>query len=118
MAAERREALVIVERGDFDAAVEALRAVGLVTQVLPPRLALVAPPPDWTGPGPAVAGVAWYEDDVPDEVVAGLSERERLFVAAWRSRAAGKVRPGDHLPWDAPGRLPPDGPPRERPGGN
>jgi xanthine dehydrogenase molybdopterin-binding subunit B len=42
--------------------------------------------------------------------VAGLSEAETLFVDAWRSRLdrPAKVRPGDGLPWDAPGFEPPD----------
>lgn len=114
MGDEPREALVIVERDDYDAVVDDLRALGTVTQVLPPRLVLVATPGASTaggGPRPAVAGVAWYDDDVPDEAVDDLSEQERLFVAAWRSRRAPKVRPGDGQPWDASGRLPPDRPP-------
>lgn len=114
MADERREALVIVATGDYDAVVEQLRAIGPVTQLLPPRLALVDVGPEPVSPRPSVAGAAWYEDDVPDDVLANLSDQERLFVAAWRSRRAPKARPGDHEPWDAPGRLPPD-PPRGDP---
>jgi hypothetical protein len=44
-------------------------------------------------------------DDVPD-----LQTDEALFVEAWlaNARRKPKIRPGDTLAWDAPGRLPPD----------
>lgn len=45
---------------------------------------------------------------VVDELDAGA----RLFVEAWRAPQRAKTeRPGDHLPWDAPGFEPPDLPP-------
>jgi hypothetical protein len=112
MAAEHGEVLVIVEDGDYDTVLNDLRALATVTQMLPPRLALVSLP---AGPGAVVEvpGTAWYEDDVPPKIYDGLSTQERLFVDAWRSRRLPKVRPGDHLPWDAPGFLPPDGPPHK-----
>ena len=42
--------------------------------------------------------------------VAGLSEAEMLFVDVWRARLdePAKQRPGDGVPWDAPGFEPPD----------
>jgi hypothetical protein len=48
-----------------------------------------------------------------DELRASLTPTEALFVDAFRQRAEPKQRPGDGLPWDAEGFLPPD-PPRKR----
>ncbi|MFD3530191.1 hypothetical protein [Streptomyces sp. NPDC058664] len=108
---EKREVLVLVEDGDWETVVVALRALGPVTQLLPPRLALVALP---AGPRRTEAselpGTAWYEDDLPPEAYDRLSDQEQLFVNAWRARRTPKQRPGNHLPWDAPGHLPPDRP--------
>lgn len=103
----QRDVLILIDRGtDADRVLESLRRVTRVTQVLPPRLALVL------ADGPVnVPGAAAYADDVPDAVLDELSPAERAFVAAWRSRRAGKRRPGEGLPWDAPGHLPPDLPP-------
>lgn len=38
-----------------------------------------------------------------------LSSNEKLFVRSWCIALTGgqKVRPGDKLPWDAPGFIPP-----------
>lgn len=94
-----QEALVVME--DTTVArtgVDDLRRAGQVTQVLPPRLALVVPGP--VDPA-AAAGLSVHTDDRPDLVDA--TEAERLFVEAWWSRRADKRRPGDGLPWDAPG---------------
>lgn len=107
---EHTEALVIVEGGDFDTVLSDLQAGGTVTQVLPPKLALVALPSGGRAATTDVPGTAWYENDVPADVLDRLSAEERLFVDAWRSRRTGKERPGNHLPWDAPGYLPPDWP--------
>lgn len=103
-----RDMLVVIDRGaDADRVLAALRRVTPVTQVLPPRLALV------TGDGPVdVPGATAYVDDVPESLVDELSPAERAFVSAWRSRRTGKRRPDEGLPWDAPGHLPPDLPPR------
>lgn len=104
---DRRDLLVVIDRdADADRVLASLRRVAQVVQVLPPRLALIA------GDGPVtVPGATAYTEDVPDNVLAELSPVERAFVAAWRSRRAGKRRPGEGLPWDAPGHLPPDRPP-------
>lgn len=101
------EALVILDASDPQA-LEALRRDAVVTQFLPPRLALVALPL-----GTRVLksrGATLYEHDVPGAVLDKLSENERLFVSAWASRRVAKERTGDHLPWDAPGYSPPDWP--------
>jgi hypothetical protein len=46
-----------------------------------------------------------------DSVLADLDRAGRLFVDAWRARAAGKPgRTGEGLPWDATGFQPPDPP--------
>lgn len=104
---DRRDLLVVIDRdADADRVLASLRGVAQVAQVLPPRLALL------TGDGPVtVPGATVYTEDVPDSVLAELSPVERAFVSAWRSRRAGKRRPGAGLPWDAPGHLPPDRPP-------
>ncbi|MGK5530645.1 hypothetical protein [Streptomyces sp. URMC 129] len=108
MDGEYREALVLVGDHDFEIVIEELHALATVTQVLPPRLALVllpAAPPD-------IPGTAWYVEDVPTDVYRDLTPEERLFVDGWRARRHPKPRPDDHLPWDAPDHEPPDGPTR------
>ncbi|MFE9018084.1 hypothetical protein ACFYNL_05850 [Streptomyces sp. NPDC007808] len=105
---EKREALVLVETGDYETALVALRALARVTQVMPPRLALVLVPPGSRTEASALPGTAWFEEDLPPEVYSGLSPQERLFVDAWAARRMPKERPGDQLPWDAPGHIPPD----------
>jgi hypothetical protein len=118
----------------------------VVTQRLPPRLALVrlpaaaASPPEESAPHtgapdgrrlpeedepragtgdvrrlPQVPGIGCFAAELPPDVEASLSPQEKLFVHAWRLRGTPdfvtKHRPGDGLPWDAPGFLPPDAPP-------
>ncbi|MFF0478328.1 hypothetical protein [Streptomyces sp. NPDC004284] len=107
---EKREVLVVVEEGDWETVIVALRALGPVTQLLPPRLALVALPADSRAAAPELPGTAWHDDDVPPGTYDRLSDQEQLFVNAWRARRTPKQRPGDHLPWDAPGHIPPDRP--------
>jgi hypothetical protein len=97
-------------------AIDALRAVVPVSGAYPPRLALVALSAETAARiagEPYVAGV--FTGTVPDEIVATLDAGERIFVAGWLARGSGspKRRPGDGMPWDAPGRLPPDPPPPE-----
>ena len=108
------EALVILDGADHEEALGALRRNAVVTQFLPPRLALVALPTNLRAVHlPRWRGATVYEDDVPGAVLDKLSEQERLFVSAWATRRIGKERIGDHLPWDAPGYSPPDRPPDE-----
>jgi hypothetical protein len=112
-----QEILVVVADGvDFREAVEQWRRSGTVTQLLPPRLALLVPDTD---PPPHVPGTRWYLDDVPADVLLDLAPHERIFVAAWRDRRArrgvAKDRPGDGVHWDTPGFQPPDAPPAAGP---
>jgi hypothetical protein len=105
-----QEVLVVVADGaTFPEVVEQWRRSGTVTQLLPPRLALLILDGD---PQP-VPGTRWYLDDVPADVLLDLAPHERIFVAAWRDRRARqtpKDRPGDGLSWDTPGFQPPDPP--------
>jgi hypothetical protein len=105
--------VVLDDPGHGGDTISALRRTVPVTQSLPPRLALVAIPDGWAPA--AVPGATWYEDDVPPTVLDSLTDTERMFVAAWQARRAGKRRPGDGLPWDSPGFQPPD-PPTRAPG--
>jgi hypothetical protein len=84
-----------------------------VTQVAPPRLAVVEQQPGTHEPElrdtPGVVAVAGPE--VSDDFTQGLSPEEALFVAAWERRmqeTKSEDRPGEGLPWDAPGFSPPD----------
>jgi hypothetical protein len=108
MTDRRAEQLVLVaDPARYEEVVAALRATIPVVQQLPPRLATVGPLPAGRPP-PRVSGVRWYDEAPPDDE--DLSAPERLFVAAWLARRRPKDRPGDGLPWDAPGHLPPDAP--------
>ena len=84
------------------------RPVTLV-QHLPPRLAVVEAD-DTTLLRGAPGVVAVGDPELPDDVRAGLSDTERLFADAWVLGRQPKVRPGEGLPWDAPGFQPPDRP--------
>jgi hypothetical protein len=101
----QREALALIGE-DNPNALDELRKVAAVTQVLPPRLALVSLPDERQAPD--IPGIAWHLEDVPPEDFRRLSSQEQLFITAWKVRGGGKERPGDNLPWDAPGYLPPD----------
>ena len=103
----RQEVLVVVADADrYQEAVEEWRRSAAVTQLLPPRLALVVPDRD----PPPVPGTRWYTDAVPADVLLSLAPYERIFIAAWRDRRSIKKRTGDGLPWDAAGYDPPDRP--------
>jgi hypothetical protein len=62
--------------------------------------------------------LARMEDDIvftasalPQTALSTLDERERQWAAAWNLRQSKKPpRPGEGLPWDAPGFSPPDRP--------
>jgi hypothetical protein len=90
-----------------------------VVATVPPRVTVLRAGADAV---PAIArasrlAIARGDDDrvevVGDDSVLGeLDDGARLFVEAWRSQArATSDRPGDGLPWDAPGFEPPDPPP-------
>jgi hypothetical protein len=82
-----------------------LRTRGVVTQLLPPRLALVGAGARGAVELADTPGISVHADTPPE--LDDPTEAERLFVDAWLSRRAGKRRPGDGLPWDAPGFQPP-----------
>ena len=103
----RQEVLVVVADADrYPEAIDAWRRSAAVTQLLPPRLALVVPDRD----PPEVSGTRWYTDAVPADVLLSLAPHERIFVAAWRDRRGMKTRVGDGLAWDADGFAAPDEP--------
>ena len=104
------EALVVLEADDAAASrLEQVRQHAVVLQWLPPRIAIVKVPAHRALPD-AVPGTSWYTGQIPADEAAGFTPTERLFVDAWLSRRQAKTRPGDGLPWDAPGREPPDWP--------
>lgn len=119
MAAEPVQLLVVLDEDEADAALERLRGAFRVTQVAHPRLAVVE---TTRGAGqaslraiPGVVEVAGA--DVPAELMDSLRPEEELFVMAWSRRMTEglrKERPGEGLPWDAPGFTPPDDPRDER----
>ena len=101
------EVLVVVADADrYQEAIDAWRRFAAVTQLLPPRLALVVPDRD----PPHVPGTRWYTDTVPADVLLSLAPYERIFIAAWRDRREVKNRAGDGLDWDAEGFDAPDQP--------
>jgi len=107
------ELLVRVDQDRAADALERLRRELRVTQEAPPRLAVVEAAPGRAGEVAAVPGVVAVAGPggVPPELTEGLSEDERLFVAAWELRTGEegeRERPGEGLEWDAPGYTPPD----------
>jgi len=54
--------------------------------------------------------IAMTEGTLPDEVANRLNKAEALFATAFANRRTSKERPGEGLPWDAPGFEPPDSP--------
>jgi hypothetical protein len=95
------EALVELNPGST---LEAIAPAVEVRQRLPPRLAIVAADEDGLralARSPEVLSV--HTAHVPKQVLARLDEPARTFAAAWNERRRPKQRPGDGLPWDAPG---------------
>ncbi len=95
------EALVELRPG---AKLEAIAPAVEVHQRLPPRLAIVAADDDSLralARSPDVLSV--HTADVPEHVLSRMDEPARTFAAAWNERRRAKKRPGDRLPWDAPG---------------
>jgi hypothetical protein len=105
-----REYLIILEPHLADKALAQLRAIANVTQVLAPRLALVRAHAETMRRAAQIEGVLTVSDDTVPELPQDLTPSERLFVSAWEVRRQPKTRPGEGLPWDAPGFLPPDSP--------
>jgi hypothetical protein len=97
--------VVAADTADGREALADLRARGLLSHLLPPRLALVDPGGAGLAEIAGTLGISVHVDTPPK--LPDASEAERLFVDAWLSRRAGKTRRGDGLPWDAPGYEPP-----------
>ncbi len=109
MAGQFVEALVVLDEANAASGrLEQLRQHAVVLQSLPPRIAIVRVPAN--RPLPEAPGTRWYLGAVPAEAAADFTPTERLFVDAWLSRSEPKTRPGEGLPWDAPGREAPDWP--------
>ncbi len=105
------EYLVMIEPNRLDGVLPHLEAVARVTQVLRPRLILVQAEQGVRARVTEVPGVFGVYDTALPELPVDLTPAERLFISAWQERQRPKVRPGENLPWDAPGFVPPDKPP-------
>jgi len=105
-----RELLIVLESRPASETLAQLRAVANVTQVFPPRLALVQADPDARTRIARVQGVLQVLDDPARKLPADLTPAERIFAAAWQARQQPKTRTGEGLPWDAPGFEPPGRP--------
>jgi hypothetical protein len=94
-----------------------LGAFGPLTGRLRPRLVLLDAPPERAADVARLPGVAGaFAADPPPALRDTFTVAETLFVDAWLARHADEPPPpGDGLPWDSPGRLPPDLPPTPRP---
>ncbi|HET9516444.1 MAG TPA: hypothetical protein VFO77_01830 [Actinoplanes sp.] len=112
MGAEREFLVVVADPDRFADAIEQCRRSAVVTQLLPPRLAVLRSDPESAAAPP---GTSWYGDQIPADVLSTLSPTERIFVAAWQDRPVHKQRRGDGAAWDAPGFRPPDWPGRPPP---
>ena len=105
-----RELLIVLDSQPASETLARLRAVATVTQVFPPRLALVQAGPDARTRVAGIQGVLHVLDDPARELPADLTPAERIFAAAWQARQQPKTRTGEGLPWDAPGFEPPGRP--------
>jgi hypothetical protein len=105
-----REHLVILELGLADQARAKVEAVAVVTQLFRPRLLLIRADANAVERIARIPGVVGVYDAAPSQTPSDLSPEERVFIAAWATRRQPKTRPGEGLPWDAPGFVPPDAP--------
>ncbi len=107
-----QEILVILTATDSTGSMAALKQHYQVTATAPPRLAVVSTEEERVEDLRRLIGVEEVLAQSTDLVRTSLSEAERLFVEAWRTRQLpnAKNRRGDNLSWDAPGFLPPDKP--------
>ncbi|MEU0878226.1 hypothetical protein ABZ345_06475 [Lentzea sp. NPDC005914] len=93
-----RERAIVVPDGTRFAEVVALLGDAVV-QLLPPRILLISASKESS----ELPEGAFYADRVEFTPTAA----EKLFIEASRKRMEAKDRPGDGLPWDAPGYTPP-----------
>lgn len=111
------QALVITDEAwDAAAVVPAARVVSMY----PPRVHVLEPPTSVSAadllalPGvrAVLVGGRALQTFGDASVLTTLSAGERLFVQGWGAgqTAEPKARPGEGLPWDAPGFEPPDDP--------
>ena len=111
---DRPELLVILGGERAAEALNQLRNSYRVTQSASPRVVVIEAGPGEAGRLRAIPGVKVVTaGELPSEGMEGLDDGEALFVEAWVSRINElplKQRPGEGLPWDAPGFIPPDPP--------
>jgi hypothetical protein len=107
-----REALVIFDGAQDNTALARVTQLVDVTQRLPPRLAIVRGEGNQLEALRKLPGIlAVCEDAVADSILQQLNSAERIFAEAWvAGRQPKATRPGEGLPWDAPGFQPPDRP--------
>jgi hypothetical protein len=112
-----KELLVIVAREHASRLIEQIRNRHTVTQVVSPRVLVVAASGSAAPELAAISGVSVVvPGERPREIPGDLDETERLFVDAWITRMTelrSKKRAGEGLSWDAPGFVPPDRPEKE-----
>jgi hypothetical protein len=83
---------------------DAVPAGARVLQHMPPRFAIVVAGDEELRAlqrSPHVTAV--FTDDVPPDALERLDPVSRAFAAGWNERQRLKERPGEGLPWDAPG---------------
>lgn len=114
---DSREVLVVIGEQRAAEAFKQLSSGYSVRQVASPRVVVVDGSVGVLAGLRSIPGVTVVtRGDAPSGLTEGLDEGEALFVAAWLSRSEEgppKQRPGEGLPWDAPGFLPPDPPASE-----
>lgn len=105
-----REVLFILAAEGVEETLTRLQQHVRIEHVLRPRVALARAPGDLALqtlqriPGVSVAAAL----PLPEAVWPRLTPTEQLFIRAWLQRQVPKTRPGEGLPWDAPGFEPPD----------
>lgn len=105
------QALLIFDALQTEQVLSRVAVVASVTQLLPPRLAIVEGDPDRLAAVHGIPGlIAMFEGPVPETMLQQLNPTERLFAEAWaESRRPKSDRVGEGLSWDAEGFEPPNG---------
>lgn len=110
MADPPRELLLILNSSLANQALRQLESVVIIAQILRPRLVLIRDAPGVQERLSGISGVEGVYDVIPPDLPANLTFAERVFISAWEARQHPKSRPGEGLPWDAPGFVAPDAP--------